>query len=251
MVAYQYKGKVYYRALVDIPAGSELLVWYGDEYAAELFGHAKFARTPEVLKSEKKPFSCPRCSLSFRLKTRFRRHWLKAHSRPFLCSKCPTLFLRMHHLKEHESRHPRLKLFVCELCMKGFDSSFDLKRHRDIHKPEKSHICKTCGKAYTWESSLKAHERTHSGLMPFCCHICDKGFMWQNSLEKHMASHKRLAEDPVNYQCSFCQRSFGKKKAEYERHLRKHTKEKPFKCDHCGNSFAFKHQLTRHMDKRH
>ena len=36
LVAFQYHGKIYYRVYKDILPGSELLVWYGDEYAKDL-----------------------------------------------------------------------------------------------------------------------------------------------------------------------------------------------------------------------
>ena len=36
LVAFQYRGGIYYRTIRDIPAGKELLVWYGEEYAQEL-----------------------------------------------------------------------------------------------------------------------------------------------------------------------------------------------------------------------
>ena len=36
MVAFQYKGKIYYRTFKHIYPGNELLVWYGLEYAQEL-----------------------------------------------------------------------------------------------------------------------------------------------------------------------------------------------------------------------
>ena len=36
MVAYQYKGEIYYRSVKDIEVGEELLVWYGHEYGKEL-----------------------------------------------------------------------------------------------------------------------------------------------------------------------------------------------------------------------
>ena len=32
MFAFQYYGNIYYRAFRDIPAGTELLVWYDDKY---------------------------------------------------------------------------------------------------------------------------------------------------------------------------------------------------------------------------
>ena len=36
LIAYQYRGEIYYRAYKDIQAGVELLVWYGEDYAAHL-----------------------------------------------------------------------------------------------------------------------------------------------------------------------------------------------------------------------
>jgi hypothetical protein len=36
MVAYQYRGQIFYRTRKSIYPGSELLVWYGDNYAREL-----------------------------------------------------------------------------------------------------------------------------------------------------------------------------------------------------------------------
>ena len=36
LIAYQYRGEIYYRAYKDIQAGAELLVWYGEDYAAHL-----------------------------------------------------------------------------------------------------------------------------------------------------------------------------------------------------------------------
>jgi hypothetical protein len=36
LVAYQYRGEIFYRAYKDIQAGAELLVWYGPEYATHL-----------------------------------------------------------------------------------------------------------------------------------------------------------------------------------------------------------------------
>ena len=36
MVAFQYKGLIFYRTFKNIYPGSELLVWYGDQYAKDL-----------------------------------------------------------------------------------------------------------------------------------------------------------------------------------------------------------------------
>ena len=36
LVAYQYHGEIYYRVYKPIEPNTELLVWYGDEYAEQL-----------------------------------------------------------------------------------------------------------------------------------------------------------------------------------------------------------------------
>lgn len=36
LLAYQYRGQIYYRTIVDVPPDTELLVWYGDDYGREL-----------------------------------------------------------------------------------------------------------------------------------------------------------------------------------------------------------------------
>ena len=45
LVAFQYRGEIYYRAYKVIEPGMELLVWYGDRYACDL----------DILNKEKKP----------------------------------------------------------------------------------------------------------------------------------------------------------------------------------------------------
>ena len=36
LIAYQYRGQIYYRSFKPIHPGKELLVYYGEEYAKEL-----------------------------------------------------------------------------------------------------------------------------------------------------------------------------------------------------------------------
>ena len=36
LVAFQFRGNIYYRTYKPIPPGNELLVWYGESYAKEL-----------------------------------------------------------------------------------------------------------------------------------------------------------------------------------------------------------------------
>ena len=36
LLAFQYKGEIFYRTIKDVSVGTELFVWYGDEYGKEL-----------------------------------------------------------------------------------------------------------------------------------------------------------------------------------------------------------------------
>ena len=36
LIAYQYKGEIYYRSFKEIPPETELLVWYGQDYGKDL-----------------------------------------------------------------------------------------------------------------------------------------------------------------------------------------------------------------------
>ncbi|XP_061877763.1 gastrula zinc finger protein XlCGF64.1-like [Entelurus aequoreus] len=51
--------------------------------------------------------------------------------------------------------------------------------------------------------------------------------------------------DNARFQCSFCDKTFGKKR-NLKRHMRCHTAEKPFMCSDCGKTFSIKGHLIRH-----
>eukprot|EP00731_Ephydatia_muelleri_P025691 Em0017g774a len=121
MVAFQYRGQIYYRSFKEIPPGSELLVWYGEQYAKELG-----------------------ISVRFNFKQGITVHQSSAgvavNPQSFKCGRCQETFTELWQLQSHIRQHiagceekPCVsnteKLYVCDYCGKAFTSNGDLKRH--------------------------------------------------------------------------------------------------------------------------
>lgn len=53
-----------------------------------------------------------------------------------------------------------------------------------------------------------------------------------------------------DHQCSVCQATFTRPQ-HVARHMRSHTGDRPYKCEHCGDQFARSDLLSRHVNKCH
>ncbi|KAK6491710.1 histone-lysine N-methyltransferase PRDM9-like [Huso huso] len=83
LVAFQYKGQIFYRSCKPIPPGCELLVWYGDEYGKELGVGLDFMweRSIEKDVEKHKLHTCHHCGASFTAKHYLEDHEKKTHPR--------------------------------------------------------------------------------------------------------------------------------------------------------------------------
>ncbi|KAB1276684.1 Zinc finger protein 786 [Camelus dromedarius] len=192
--------------------------------------------------SGERPFRCPECSKSFRLKGILKAHQ-RTHSRerPFQCGECGKGFTRPSKLAEHFRVHSGERPFGCPDCGRRFRLKGQLRSHQRLHTGERPFPCPDCGKRYRVKADMKAHRLLHGGQMPFSCE-CGKGFAKQSKLVEHVRTH--TGEKP--FQCPKCDKSF-RLKAQLLSHQGLHTGERPFRCPECGKSFRERGHMLRHQ----
>ncbi|KAF7259115.1 hypothetical protein EG68_03324 [Paragonimus skrjabini miyazakii] len=228
LVTIQYRGKIYYRACQDIARGSELLTYYGTEFANELESKNNlippngsmyhfengdyYARRPNLKKSLSKSGLrvCEFCGRDFTRSGDLHRHVIATHlkEKSHVCEFCKKGFTRYSDLQRHVNAiHLKEKAYVCDFCDKVFTQRCDRQRHTNaIHLKEKLHVCEFCGKHFADGSHLHGHVNSiHLKEKSYVCEFCDKDFTRSSDLRRHVnAIH--LQKKP--HVCQFCNKGF-------------------------------------------
>ncbi|XP_051700102.2 putative histone-lysine N-methyltransferase PRDM6 isoform X1 [Oryctolagus cuniculus] len=236
----QYRSHIFYRACIDIPRGTELLVWYNDSYTS-FFGiplqciaqdenlnvpstvmeamcrqdalqpFAKSSKLAPASQQRSVVFPQTPCSRNFSLldksgpmESGFNQ--MNVKNQRVLAS--PTSTSQLH--SEFSDWH----LWKCGQCFKTFTQRILLQMHVCTQNPDRPYQCGHCSQSFSQPSELRNHVVTHSSDRPFKCGYCGRAFAGATTLNNH---------------------------------IRTHTGEKPFKCERCERSFTQATQLSRHQ----
>ncbi|XP_062618847.1 zinc finger protein 708-like isoform X1 [Saccostrea cucullata] len=284
LVAFQYKGQIYYRSFKDIPAGTELLVWYGHEYGRELgIYREEMDVPPKFVNGE--VFSCPWCDMGFMIsyKEYLAKNCKYKHGHSFLrcikpytgddifrCPYCNVCFSTPDFLKRH-------KLYCKKKEKENCDSAnSDRSYSKEVDNQVKGTVLNIFCRSNVLQSSIVHRKnavisdtiiKVNSQNKTCNCDTC----MTQTVLNKREHLHRHNITQTVNeshqsdvcrkgslekykevhtsdkpYKCDVCGKAFSHSQ-NLKSHTRTHTGDKPYKCDVCGKAFSLSQNLKSHM----
>ena len=134
----------------------------------------------------------------------------------------------------------------CTVCGYVSFNMGNVKRHIRTHTGEKPYRCDRCARRFASAEILLKHAATHIEDFPFHCRACFRGF----SLKAEAVAHEKHCQQR-HFECYLCKKLVTCVKYELTRHMRKHTGDKPFRCEICMKHFCQKEVLKRHLNTIH
>ncbi|XP_067666885.1 zinc finger protein 850-like [Haliotis asinina] len=181
------------------------------------------------------------------------KEWYKQKTKNS-CTSCGDTFRSFSTMILHLLQHKGPKIFPCPLCRFTCSSLQHLKDHEMEHDNEhgsptnKSFYvrCNVCGKSFETHELMKAHYTEHLGGDVYKCSKCHKMFKQFPDLNKHSKTCKVSLKHVKAFSCGFCNKQFDKQD-NIKIHIRRHTGEKPYKCQVCGKAFTASSGLRAHQ----
>lgn len=185
----------------------------------------------------------------------------KKKKKPSYCSICDEEMDNETTLNAHLTSYHSWKL-KCEHCKKVFGDEIEFLKHCEDHtiqqmrsKNRRSRFtCPTCNAKFPTAALLDQHSNLHSGSKPFSCDQCDRSYPLKLSLAKHKAiKHNPNYKPPVRMpskQCEECGKQFAYTHS-LKTHMKTHSGEKSFKCNHCGRRLTTRQTLFEHVNAIH
>ncbi|XP_069942779.1 zinc finger protein PLAGL1 isoform X2 [Cherax quadricarinatus] len=268
LVAFQYKGEIYFATIKEIPAQCELKVWFSKDYAERMGTRILAEEGVSWQFRTRQRFRCRGCEVVFSSAASLTNH--RCIRTPLSKSETPSSRGRQGKkgvrrgggqiiptpstsgkrpavrgvTQQPQSDKPKSSLKE-ELT---FSASSDSEESEALissspqrRSPRSSprgrgsiYSCNICQKVFHSPGKLKQHSYSHTGERPFACTLCHKAFSSRFKLVRHQLIHTTERQ----HQCPLCDRSFHRKD-HLKNHIQIHDPSKQFKCERpdCGKEY--------------
>lgn len=227
---------------------------------------------------------CPICpNRRFRNAHKLGRH-MRTHTKekPFTCPLCSKTFSQSYHMTRHMRNLHGAAQHICATCGESLESCTELQKHKKTHRP-KVLLCLDCNEKFTNAEEFSAHVKSHSaalssqeegqsgdqvdvkteeppddpedGVCPdtepeVSTSVSENGEAEsENGGQTKQKATAKSRRD--GHFCPICVNRHFKGSNKLARHMRTHTKEKPFACPVCEMTFSQSYHMTRHVRNQH
>ncbi|XP_039621872.1 zinc finger protein 711 isoform X2 [Polypterus senegalus] len=200
-------------------------------------------------------YPCHICGKKFKSRGFLKRH-MKNHpdhmfKKKYQCTDCDFTTNKKasfhNHLESHKLIIKGEKVHEFTEYTRRYHEASPLSSNKLIlrDKEPKLHKCKYCDYETAEQGLLNRHLlAVHSKNFAHVCVECAKGFRHPSELKKHMRTH--TGEKP--YQCQHCEFRCADQ-SNLKTHIKsKHGTDLPYKCGHCPQAFADDKELQKHTE---
>ena len=108
--------------------------------------------------------------------------------------------------------------------------------------------CDKCSNSYAFSSALERHSYSHRKYPAFKCHYKngDRSYFSKDELQKHVKVHDGKLWSCPEEGCNYTNPD----KCLIKPHMRKHSADKPYKCELCQERFRYHIQHARHINNK-